>query len=94
MKNKEQWIANVLDSANQIAKNKPSPFLFQKIKHKIDLQAQLTRPANNQFNYKWAFAFIAIIALNTFALYLNSNKSARQKTINAIELNNQTVYNY
>ena len=94
MKNKEQWIANVLDSANQIAENKPSPFLFQKIKHKIDLQAQLTRPANNQFNNKWAFAFIAIIALNTFALYLNSNKSARQKTINAIELNNQTVYNY
>jgi hypothetical protein len=54
----------------------------------------LPRPANNQFTYKWAFAFIAIIALNTFALYLNSNKSARQKTINAIELNNQTVYNY
>jgi intracellular septation protein A len=94
MKNKEQWIANVLDSANQIAENKPSPFLFQKIKHKIDLQVQLPRPANNQFTYKWAFAFIAIIALNTFALYLNSNQSARQKTINAIELNNQTVYNY
>jgi hypothetical protein len=84
----------VFDSANKIAENKPSPFLFQKIKHKIELQAQLPRPANNQFNYKWAFAFIAIIALNTFALYLNSNKSARQKTINAIELNNQTVYNY
>jgi anti-sigma-K factor RskA len=94
MNNKEQWIANVLDSANKIAENKPSPFLFQKIKHKIDLQAQLTRPANNQFNYKWAFAFVAIIALNTFALYLNSNKSARQKTINSIELNTQTVYNY
>jgi hypothetical protein len=94
MKNKEQWIANVFDSANKIAENKPSPFLFQKIKHKIELQAQLPRPANNQFNYKWAFAFIAIIALNTFALYLNSNQSARQKTINAIELNNQTVYNY
>ena len=94
MKNKEQWIANVLNSANQIAERKPSPFLFQKIKNKIDLQAQLPRPANNQFNYKWAFAFVAIIALNTFALYLNSNKSARQKAINSIELNNQTVYNY
>ena len=94
MKNKEQWIANVLDSANQIAERKPSPFLFQKIKNKIDLQAQLPRPANNQFNYKWAFAFVEIIALNTLALYLNSNKSARQKAINSIELNNQTVYNY
>jgi hypothetical protein len=94
MNNKEQWIANVLDSVNQIAERKPSPFLFQKIKNKIDLQAQLPRPANNQFNYKWAFAFVAIIALNTFALYLNSNKSARQKAINSIELNNQTVYNY
>ena len=94
MKNKEQWIAKVLESANQIAESKPSPFLFQKIKNKIDLQAQLPRPANNQFNYKWAFAFVAIIALNTFALYLNSNKSARQKAINSIELNNQTVYNY
>ena len=51
MNNKEQWIANVLDSANQIAERKPSPFLFQKIKNKIDLQAQLPRPANNQFNY-------------------------------------------
>ena len=94
MNNKEQWIANVLDSANQIAESKPNPFLFQKIKNKIELQAQLRAPANNQFNYKWAFAFVAIIALNTFALYLNSNKSARQKTINTIELNNQTVYNY
>ena len=94
MKNKEQWIANVLDSANQIAESKPNPFLFQKIKNKIELQAQLRAPTNNQFNYKWAFAFVAIIALNTFALYLNSNKSARQKAINSIELNNQTVYNY
>ena len=94
MKNKEQWIAKVLESANQIAESKPSPFLFQKIKNKIDLQAQLPKPATNQFNYKWAFAFVAIIALNTFALYLNSNKSARQKAINSIELNNQTVYNY
>lgn len=94
MKNKEQWIAKVLESANQIAESKPSPFLFQKIKNKIELQAQLPRPATNQFNYKWAFAFVAIIALNTFALYVNSNKSHRQETINAIELNNQTVYNY
>ena len=94
MKNKEQWIAKVLESANQIAESKPSPFLFQKIKNKIELQAQLTKPATNQFNYKWAFAFVAIIALNTFALYLNSNKSALQKAINSIELNNQTVYNY
>jgi hypothetical protein len=94
MKNKEQWIAKVLESANQIAESKPSPFLFQKIKNKIELEAQLPRPVTNQFNYKWAFAFVAIIALNTFALYLNSNKSARQKTINSIELNNQTVYNY
>ena len=94
MKNKEQWIAKVLESANQIAESKPSPFLFQKIKNKIELQAQLPKPATNQFNYKWAFAFVAIIALNTFALYLNSNKSARQKAINSIELNNQTVYNY
>lgn len=94
MKNKEQWIEKVLESANQIAESKPSPFLFQKIKNKIELQAQLPRPATNQFNYKWAFAFVAIIALNTFALYVNSNKSHRQETINAIELNNQTVYNY
>lgn len=94
MKNKEQWIAKVLESANQIAESKPSPFLFQKIKNKIELEAQLPRPATNQFNYKWAFAFVAIIALNTFALYVNSNKSHRQETINAIELNNQTVYNY
>ncbi len=94
MKNKEQWIANVLDSANQIAESKPSPFLFQKIKNKIELQAHLPNTASNQFTYKWAFAFVAIIALNTFALYVNSNKSARQKIINTIELNNQTVYNY
>jgi hypothetical protein len=94
MKNKEQWIANVLESANQIAESKPSPFLFQKIKNKIELQAQLPRSATNQFNYKWAFAFVAIIALNTFALYVNMHKSNRLKTINSIELNNQTIYNY
>ena len=94
MKNKDQWIANVLESANQIAESKPSPFLFQKIKNKIELQAQLPKPATNQFNYKWAFAFVAIIALNTFALYVNMHKSNRLKTINSIELNNQTIYNY
>ena len=94
MKNKEQWIANVLESANQTSESKPSPFLFQKIKNKIELQAQLPRPATNQFNYKWAFAFVAIIALNTFALYVNMHKSNRLKTINSIELNNQTIYNY
>lgn len=93
MKNEEQWVNQVLASADQIDQLTPNPFLFQKIKHRL-VQKEMAA-SNNKTALKWSVVFILLVGLNTVVLFANANKlkSHHQLKTN-IELNNQTVYSY
>lgn len=93
MKNKEQWVNQILASADQIDQLTPNPFLFQKIKRRL-VQKEIAA-SNNKTALKWSVAFILLVGLNTAVLFANTNKhkSYHQSKTN-IELNNQTIYSY
>ncbi|MEY2800133.1 MAG: hypothetical protein RI934_1121 [Bacteroidota bacterium] len=93
MKNEEQWVNQVLASADQIDQQIPNPFLYQKIKHRIVQQERAA--SNKKITLKWSVAFILLVGLNTVVLFANANKfKSQHQTKTNIELNNQTVYSY
>jgi hypothetical protein len=93
MKNEEQWVNQVLASADQIDQQIPSPFLYQKIKHRIVQQERAA--SNKKITLKWSVAFIVLLGLNTAVLFASAKKDRNRHQLKTnIELNNQTIYTY
>ena len=71
-------IDNVLDSLHAIKQVEPSPFLFAKIRYRIE-----ERRSNSYFRvelptWKWAVTFAFIISINIFGFYIYQPQSTQE----------------
>lgn len=93
---KEEWINNIMKVSADIKSTEPNPYLFNKIQLAIEQPIQKT---SSGLVYKWAFAFVFIVALNITCITFISTSKKQQSNEAALsslseELELSTTYNY
>jgi hypothetical protein len=89
---KEDFIKGILESSKGIEKAEPPPFLFEKIRSRINSDTKIS--SNN-----WVFAAAAsvLLILNIFCMSINSTGDEQVQAVNddeGYELVHQITYNY
>jgi hypothetical protein len=89
---KEDFIKIILESSKGIEKAEPPPFLFEKIRSRINSEAKIS--SNN-----WVFAAAAsvLLVLNVFCMSTKSSGDGQVQPVSddeGYELVQQVTYNY
>ncbi|OJW80945.1 MAG: hypothetical protein BGO69_19880 [Bacteroidetes bacterium 46-16] len=99
VKGTDKWVDGILQSLEGIERPGVNPFLYEKIKYRMDAGDTAGRTYGTRRVVGWAIATLMIIALNGFSII---NKIQQEKHIlhtevyNALapEMQLQTIYNY
>ncbi|MBS1586442.1 MAG: hypothetical protein JSS82_12945 [Bacteroidetes bacterium] len=99
VQDKEQWINEVMGSTDGIQRPAGNPFLYEKIKYKMERGSETVPVAGKKMAWGWAMALVALLAVNGVAIV---NKIAHEKkaqaaaAINSLvpEMSTQTIYSY
>ena len=96
---KEQWINEVMASVEGMERPDANPFLYEKIKYRMEQGSNVRHSFNRTSVVGWAAAVVMLLAINGVSIV---NKISREKhtlhteAYNAIapEMQTQTIYNY
>jgi hypothetical protein len=94
-------IESLIDSLKQVEQIEPSPFMFAKIKHKIEMQKNAPHEFNTKFLIVSSFALLMIVIMNiTIIFYFSEQNQADLQASSSIETEQYVVttdqyyYNY
>jgi len=99
--NKEKWVNEVLASTEGMKKAEANPFLYEKIRYRMQQKGAVQDIPAIVLLSKWIIACLVILAINSIAITTEirreKDKALMQKDANVGmlgELGNQTTYNY
>lgn len=94
-------IESLIDRLNKVEQIEPSPFMFAKIKHKIEMQNKTSEEFNTKYVLATSFALLLIVFMNITIIFYFSEQSQTDVQVNTIAETEQYVattdqyyYNY
>lgn len=96
---KEQWINEVMGSAEGLQRPAGNPFLYEKIKYKMERRSEVAPTAGKKMAWGWAMALVVLLAVNGVSIVnkISHEKRAQETAaINSLvpEMSTQTIYSY
>jgi hypothetical protein len=96
---KEQWINEVMSSADGLQRPAGNPFLYEKIKYKMERGSAAAPTAGKKMAWGWAMALLALLAVNGVSIVNKISHEKRAQEAAAIsslvpEISTQTIYSY
>lgn len=96
---KEQWIDEVMNSVDGLQRPAGNPFLYEKIKYKMERGSEAAPIAGKKMVWGWAMALAALLAVNGVSIVNKISHEKRAQEAAAIsslvpEMSTQTIYSY